>query len=106
MRTFEFASPRGRLGKLIAGPENPPTWYWSGRGDCPDEIRRALTEGIMDPETHRRVAGDKLQDFIEVLEYQYAKGPHMVGRRGRNIDELPSDARSVRYTPGVSGIFD
>ncbi len=106
MKTFEFANAHGRLGMLIAGPETPPTWYWSGRGDVPEQIRKALTEGIRDPETGSRVAGDKPQDFIECLEYEFAKGQHLVGRRGRNIDVLPPGARPVRYTPGVSGLFD
>ena len=51
MKTFEFANAHGRLGMLIAGPEKPPTWYWSGRGDVPEQVRKALTEGIRDPET-------------------------------------------------------
>lgn len=106
MNTFEFATARGRIGILIAGPENPPTWYWSGRGDCPDQIRKALTEGIRDPETGLRVAGDKPRDFLEVLEYEFAKGQHLVGRRGRKIAALPADARPIRYTPGVAGLFD
>lgn len=106
MRTFEFANARGRLGTLILEPGKPPVYYWSGRGDCPEEVRKALTEGLRDPENGDRVGGDKPDVFFEVLEYEFAKGQHLVGRRGRNITELPRDARALKYTPGVSALFD
>ncbi len=106
MRTLEFSNARGRIGTLILEPGKPPTYYWAGRGECPEEVRKALTEGLRDPENGARVAGDKPDDFFEVLEYEFAKTRHMVGRKGRNITELPRDARPIRYTPGVSGLFD
>ncbi len=106
MRTFEFATAHGRLGMLIAGPGKPPLYYWSGRGDCPDQIRKALTEGLRDPENGNRVAGDNPSEFFEVLEYEFAKRQDMAGRKGRALTELPPNARLIKYTPGVSSLFD
>ena len=106
MKTIEFSNARGRLGTLILEPGKPPSYYWSGRGECPEELRKALTEGLRDPETGERVAGDKSDVFFEVVEYEFAKARQMIGRRGRPVTELPRDARPIRYTPGVSGLFD
>ncbi|HOI10162.1 MAG TPA: hypothetical protein PK313_06765 [Myxococcota bacterium] len=105
MRTFEFATPHGRIGMLILVPGTPPDYYWAGRVPVPDELRDHLTRGITDPETGKRIAGDKGEEFLEVLQLEYLRGRHLAGRKGAPIQELPRNARKILYTPGVAGWF-
>jgi hypothetical protein len=105
MKTFEFATPHGKIGMMIMVPGSPPEYYWSGRIPCPDEVRDQLTKGLTDPENGRRVAGDKGEDFLEVLQLEYARGRHLAGRRGPMLKELPKGARKIPYTPGVANLF-
>jgi len=107
MRTFEFATPHGRIGMLILvpSPGNPPEYYWSGRTACPDPIREALTRGLKDPETGKQVAGDEGDEFLEVMQVEFSHGRHLAGRKGPPLRELPKGAQKIPYTAGVSGWF-
>jgi len=105
MRTFEFATPHGRIGMLILVPGTPPEYYWSGKADVPPEVRDSLTQGLSDPETGARVAGDKGDEFFEVMMLEFARGRHLAGRKGAPIRDLPPNARKVPYTPGVASWF-
>lgn len=107
MRTFEFATPHGRIGMLILvpNPGNPPEYYWSGRAACPDQLKEALTKGLDDPETGKRVAGDQGEEFLEVLQVEFSHGRHLAGRKGVPVKELPRGAQKIPYQPGVAGWF-
>ena len=105
MKTFEFATPHGRLGMLVLVPGKPPEWYWSGRGDCPPEVQERLTKGLADPEDGGHLGGDSGEPFMELLAVEYGRGRYLAGRRGRDLRELPRDARKLAYTAGVSGWF-
>ena len=102
LKTFEFANPHGRLGMLILEPGKPPSYYWSGRSDCPDPVRKILTEGLDDPETGEHMGGDQGEKFMEILQVEYGRGRFLAGRRGRDLAALPPGARKLVYTPGVS----
>ena len=102
MRTFEFANPHGRLGALIMEPGTPPSYYWAGRGECPQAVREVLTQGLADPETGEHLGGDQGVKFFEVLQVEYGRGRFLAGRPGRDIAELPRGARRIAYTPGVA----
>lgn len=105
MKTFEFATPHGRLGTLILEPGHPPKYWWVGRGDCPEAVRDVMTKGLPDPETGEHVAADKGEHFFEVLAVEYCKGRFLVGRKGPDVAAIPPNARKVAYTPGVSAWF-
>jgi len=102
LKTFEFINPHGKLGTLIMEPGRPPTFWWVGRGDCPQPVKESLTRGLNDPETGKRVGGDAGQEFLEVLGIEYSRGRFLAGRRGPDIPDLPPGARKVPYTPGIS----
>lgn len=106
MKTFEFATAHGRIGSLIQVPGTPPEYYWAGRADMPNEVRDLLTRGLTDPETGKRVAGDNGEEFFEVLQLEFARGRHLVGRKGQPVQTLPPNARKVPYTAGVAGWFN
>lgn len=105
LKTFEFATPHGRIGSLVLVPGNPPEYFWTGRNEVPKEIRDALTQGLRDPETGKQVAGDKGEEFLEVLQLEFARGRHLAGRKGLPLASLPPNARKIAYTPGVAGWF-
>lgn len=105
LKNFEFMTHRGRLGALVLVPGNPPEYYWTGRGECPDEVRDSMTRGINDPETGKRVGADAGDEFIEVLQLSFARGQQMAGRKGVPLEALPAGARKVAYTPGIANIF-